>query len=461
MTQTAVRPVPGAPRAYHFPQFERHALDNGLTVWLVPLPGRALVSVHLLLDGGAAAEAESKAGIAALTAQLLVTGTRRLDATAFAEATERLGLEIGSESSWDSARASFGALTEQLEPALALLAEMIREPRLEEREFDRLKGERLADIMQARADPGRLADEMFLRSLYADGVPYRRPAAGGPETVGALTLDDARAHHATHYTPGSGHLIIAGAIQPDAAMKAASDQLGTWRGRGPGHRELDPTPAGGRRVLIVDRPGSVQSELRVGQVGIDRHDPRFFKALVMSTILGGMFWSRLNRRLREELGYTYGARAGFDPRRSAGPFLASAAVQTEVTAAALRELLRLLDQLREAPPEARELREAKDFMVGIFPLRFETTGGLASAIEPLAVYGLPDDYWQTYRGHLEAVTGDEVHRAAGELIQPDQLVILLSGDAARIRDDLVAADFGPVEVVSPDSTGPPPAASEG
>ena len=450
MTQTAVRPVPGAPRAYHFPPFERHALDNGLTVWLVPLPGRALVSVHLLLDGGAAAEAESKAGIAALTAQLLVTGTRRLDATAFAEATERLGLEIGSESSWDSARASFGALTEQLEPALALLAEMILEPRLEEREFDRLKGERLADIMQARADPGRLADEMFLRSLYADGVPYRRPAAGGPETVGALTLDDARAHHATHYAPGSGHLIIAGAIRPDAAMKAASDQLGTWRGRGPGHRELDPTPAGGRRVLIVDRPGSVQSELRVGQVGIDRHDPRFFKALVMSTILGGMFWSRLNRRLREELGYTYGARAGFDPRRSAGPFLASAAVQTEVTAAALRELLRLLDQLREAPPEARELREAKDFMVGIFPLRFETTGGLASAIEPLAVYGLPDDYWQTYRGHIEAVSADDVQGAAAELIQPNQLVILLSGDAARLQKELGEAKFGPVEAVSPD-----------
>nr|MDQ2933670.1 insulinase family protein [Chloroflexota bacterium] len=122
MTQSAVRPVPGAPRPYHFPQFERHALDNGLAVWLVPLAGRTLVSVHLVLDGGAAAEDEKKGGIASLTAQLLVTGTRRLDATQFAEATERLGLEFGSESSWDSARASFGALSEQLEPALALLA---------------------------------------------------------------------------------------------------------------------------------------------------------------------------------------------------------------------------------------------------------------------------------------------------------------------------------------------------
>ena len=135
MTEMATRPVPGAPRDYHFPPFERHALDNGLTVWLVPLPGRALVNVHLVLDAGAAAEDAASAGIASLTAQLLVTGTKRLDATRFAEATERLGLEIGSESSWDSARGSFGALSEQLPPALALLAEMIREPRLEEREF--------------------------------------------------------------------------------------------------------------------------------------------------------------------------------------------------------------------------------------------------------------------------------------------------------------------------------------
>ena len=459
MTETAVRPVPGAPRAYHFPQFERHALDSGLTVWLLPLPGRALVSVHFVLDGGAAAEDESKAGIASLTAQLLVTGTRRLDATQFAGATERLGLEIGSESSWDSARASFGALSAQLEPALALLGEMIREPRLDEREFERLKAERLADIMQSRADPGRLADEMLLRALYADGVPYRRPAAGGPETVATLTIDDARAHHATHYLPGRAHLIIAGAFEPDAALAAAGRMLGARSGSGPGHRTVEPTPAGGRRVVVVDRPESVQSELRVAQVGIDRQDPRFFNALVTSTILGGMFWSRLNRRLREELGYTYGARAGFDPRRSAGPFLASAAVQTEVTVDAIRELLRLLDQMREAPPEARELREAKDYLVGIFPLRFETTGGLAGALEPLAVYGLPDDYWQSYRGHIEAVSADDVHRTAGALIQPDQLVILVSGDATRLHDELVGAAFGPVEVLSPEPAAPPPATS--
>ena len=195
------RPAATTPRPYRFPDFERHRLDSGLSVWLVPLPERELVSVHLLTDAGAAAEEEDVAGIAALTAQLLVTGTERLDATAFAETTERLGIEVSSESSWDSARAGFVALGEHLDAGVALLAEMIRGPRLDPGEFDRLKAERLNDILQSRADPGRLADESFLRELYAEGVPYGRLSAGSPESVSALTVADARGFHATRYVP--------------------------------------------------------------------------------------------------------------------------------------------------------------------------------------------------------------------------------------------------------------------
>ena len=444
-TVNPMRPPAGAPRPYQFPDFERHRLSNGLTVWLVPLRGRELVSVHLLFDAGAAAEDEIHGGIAALTARLLVTGTRRLDAAAFAEATERLGLELSSESSWDSARAAFSALGTQLDPGLELLCEMVREPRLDEGEFERLKAERLADILQSRADPGRLADEMFLRSTYAEETPYRRPAAGAPETVEELTVDDARAHHAAHFAPSSAHLIIAGGFDPSAARLAAERQLGEWTGDARGHRRFDSAARDGRRVVLVDRPGAVQSELRVGHVGIDRHDPRYFHATVMAGLLGGTFGSRLNLRLREELGYTYGARAGFDPRRAAGPFTATAAVQTEVTVPAIGELLGQLDRMRETTPGDDELSDVKDFLIGVFPLRFETTGGVAGAIEPLAVYGLPDDYWQTYRQRIEEVSPADAHRAAEELIRPDELVILLTGDAARVRDDLTAAGYGPLE----------------
>jgi len=442
------RPVSAAPRPYRFPGFARHRLDNGLSVWLVPLPDRELVSVHLLTDAGAAAEDEPQAGIAALTAQLLVTGTQRLDASAFAETTERLGIEVSSESSWDSARAGFVALGEHLEAGLALLAEMIRTPRLDHGEFDRLKAERLNDILQSRADPGRLADESYLRELFAEGVPYGRLSGGSPETVESLTVDDARAFHATRYAPGTAHLILAGAFDEAAALAAIERQLGDWRGVASGHRTIEPRTRGGRRVVLVDRPGSVQSELRVGHLGIDRHDPRLFPATVMAALLGGVFGSRLNLRLREELGYTYGARCSFDPRRAAGPFTATAAVQTEVTADAIRELLGQLDRIRNEAPGETELAEVRDFLIGVFPLRFETTPGIAGAIEPLAVYGLPDDYWQTYRERIEAVRIADVQAVARELVRPDEALILLTGDASRVRDELERAAFGPLEVIA-------------
>ena len=442
------RPPAGAPRAYRFPGFVRHDLPNGLGVWLVPLADRELVSVHLLTDAGAAAEDEAQAGVAALTAQLLVTGTRGLDAAAFAEATEQLGIEVGSESSWDSARAAFVALGSHLDAGLELLADMVTAPRLDEGEFDRLKAERLNDILQARAEPGRLADERFLGEVFADGVPYGRLSAGRPETVEGLTVESARDFHASRYAPGVANVVIAGGFDPDDALATVERHLGGWTGEAPGHRTIEPRQRGGRRVVIVDRPGSVQSELRVGHLGIDRHDERYFPAMVLAALLGGVFGSRLNKRLREELGYTYGARCSFDPRRASGPFTANAAVQTEVTADAARELLAQLDRIREAPPAEDELAEVRDFLVGVFPLRFESTAGIAAAIEPLAVYDLPDDWWHGYRSRLEAVTRDDVQGVARELIRPDEALILVVGDASQVADELRAAELGPVEVVA-------------
>ena len=441
------RPPAGTPRPYRFPSFSSERLANGLTVWLMPIAGSTLVNVHLLLDAGAAAEDEPHGGIAALTAHLLVTGTQRLDASAFAEATERLGIEVSSESSWDSARAAFQSLPQHLDAGLALLAEMIQEPRFDDGEFERLKAERLADIIQSRAEPGRLADETFLLHAFDADTPYRRVSAGSPETVDVLTRADVVGFHAANYRPGLSHLVVAGSFDAASVLAAAEQHLGTWEGSGPGHRTFTPRAVGTRRVVIVDRPGSVQSELRVGHLGIDRFDPRYFPAIVMSTALGGTYWSRLNRRLREELGYTYGARCGFDPRRAAGLFTASTAVKTDVTAPSISELVAVLASATAAPFDEAELRDARNFQIGVFPLRFESTGGIAAAIEPIAIYGLANDFWQTYRDHIEAVASAEAQAAAVELIRPTELLILAVGDAAAIRESVEALDLGPLEVI--------------
>jgi predicted Zn-dependent peptidase len=448
-----LRPAPGTPRPYHFPHFTHDRLPNGLTVWTVPLPDRELVSVHLLVDGGAAAESEPEAGIAALAAETLVTGTRRLDGHAFAEATERLGIELHADSSWDVARAGFLALADRFAAGLELLAEMVREPRFDEGEFDRLREERLADILQARSEPGRLADEHFLRQCYPDGSPYGRLNAGTPETVEPLTVAQARAHHDRHWRPDHAHLVVAGPITAADARSAVEASFGDWAGTSPGHRSIPAADRGGRRVVVVDRPGSVQSELRVGHVGIARDEADYFPAIVMASLLGGTFSSRLNQRLREELGYTYGARAAFDPRRAAGPFIARAAVHTEVTADAVRETLAQLDGMQAAEPGADELREVTDFLVGVFPLRFETTGGAAAGIEPVAVYGLDHDWWATYRDRIEAVGPSEVHAAARSMLRPAEALVVLTGDADAVRPGLEAADLGPIEVIRPSDDG--------
>ena len=253
---TLARPAPGAPRPYRFPDFVRHRLPNGLGVWLVPLPDRELVSVHLLTDAGAATEEEGQGGVAALTAQLLVTGTRDLDAAAFAEATERLGIDVGSESSWDSARAGFAALGEHLEAGMELLADMVLAPRLDEGEFDRLKAERLNDILQARAEPGRLADERFLTEVYADDVPYGRLSAGRPETIEPLTVDDVRTFHASRYGPGVVDIIVAGAFEPDAALATIERLFGDWAGSGPGHRAIAPAARAATTLPIWMKPNA-------------------------------------------------------------------------------------------------------------------------------------------------------------------------------------------------------------
>jgi predicted Zn-dependent peptidase len=445
-----LRPASGIPRPYHFPHFSHDRLPNGLTVWTVPLPDRDLVSVHLLVDAGAAAESEAEAGIAALTAETLVTGTRRLDGHAFAEATERLGIELHADSSWDVARAGFLALGDRFAAGLELLAEMVREPRFDEGEFDRLREERLADILQARSEPGRLADEHFLRQCYPDGSPYGRLNAGTPESVEPLAVSQARDHHDRHWRPDRAHLIVAGPVTAAEARVEAEAALGDWEGTSPGHRTISATDRGGRRIVVVDRPGSVQSEIRVGHVGIARDHADYFPAIVMASLLGGTFSSRLNQRLREELGYTYGARAAFDPRRAAGPFTARAAVHTEVTADAVRETIALLEGMRASEPAVDELREVTDYLVGVFPLRFETTGGAAAGIEPVAVYGLDHDWWATYRDRIEAVGPREVHAAATDLLRPAEALVVLTGDADAVGPGLEAAALGPVEVVQPD-----------
>ncbi|HSL97782.1 MAG TPA: pitrilysin family protein [Candidatus Deferrimicrobiaceae bacterium] len=445
----ADRPRHSDPRPYSFPAFERLELPNGLGVIGVHLPGRGLASASLVIPAGAADEPEDRAGVTALMARALTEGTQQRNAVELTEAAERLGASIHAEAGWDGLSVSVDVPVARLGAALDLAAEVIAEPTFPEAEVERLRDERLNDLLQALADPRRRADDGFVETIYADGSPYRRPSGGTRETVERLDAAACREIHTRRLDPARMTLVIGGDLSGLDVVELATssfDRLGRS-----GAAEAPDTPSvavsGSERLIrILHRPGAVQTEIRIGHVGLPRRIADFHALSVMTAILGGLFNSRLNRKLREEKGYTYGAGAGFELRRAAGPFAVRAAVNTDVTVPAVVDVIAELERMRGGPVEDAELHAARDYLVGVFPLRFETPPAVVGAIAGLIVHGLPFDELERYRPSIEAVSQAEVLAAARSHVRPDEAAIVLVGDADAFLPTLEGAGLGPVVV---------------
>ncbi len=449
----STRPTPGEPRPYQFPSFERTVLANGLSILTVDLPGRPLLSAQLVYRNGAADEPAAEGGATVLSARALTEGTERYDAIALVEATERLGASLHADASWDAYTVGVEVPGTRLEPALDLLAEVVTHPTFPEEEVERIRDERLNDLLQARADARRRADEAFAATIYRDTSPYHRPSGGTKATVAPLDQSALARAWSRGLDPRRTTMVLAGDLEGIDPVRLIEARMAGWtRAEG----AVDPGPiaaratAGGRRLRLVDKPGAPQTEIRVGHVGVPRRIPDFHALSVLGAILGGLFNSRLNMKLREEKGYTYGAHAGFDLRRAAGPFAARAAVNTEVTAAALSDLVAELDRIRSERVSEAELRAARDFLIGVFPLRFETPGPIVQALSGMVVHGLPDDELATYRERIDAVGVDDVLQAARTHIHVDRAAAVLVGDASVIASSLEVVGFGPVEVIRDD-----------
>ncbi len=441
----AERPTPGTPRPYDFPTVQRTHLSNGLSIILADLPGRPLVSASLVLRNGAGDEPDGDAGATVLAARALTEGTKRFDAIALVEATERLGAAIHADAGWDAMSVGIDVPATRLEPALELLAEVVLHPTFPAAEVDRLRDERLNDLLQAEADPRRRADEAFSATIYTAGSPYRRPSGGTKPSVEGLDPGRLRAAYQRGLDPARSALVVGGDLTGIDVAAIAERLFGGWGsafGAGPSGHIVAEGAVRERFVRVLHRPGSVQTEIRIGHIGLPRRIADFHSLSVMGAILGGLFNSRLNTKLREEKGYTYGAGAGYDLRRAAGPFAARAAVNTEVTVPAIVDILAELDRIRDAPVDETELRLARDFLVGVFPLRFETPGPVVGALAGLVVHELPDDELARYRPAIEAVTIDAVQESARNHIRPDALAIVLVGDADAFGPELEAAGLG-------------------
>jgi len=444
------RPVPGTPRPFTFPAVEQGRLSGGLPVRFVHLPGRPLVTASLALPMGAVDEPAALGGSTVLAARSVTEGTRHRDALALVEAAERLGASLRAEASWDATVVSVEVPAERLAAALGLLAEVVREPAFPPREVERLRDQRLNDLLQAKADPARRADEVYLATVYDPASPYARPSGGLRDTVAGIDADAVASSWASWAGFDRAALVVGGDLAGIDLPAILEPLLGDLAPVADGAVRPIPTDAGrldGPVVRVVHRPGSVQSELRVGHRGLPRSAPDYHAVTVMSAILGGLFNSRLNMKLREEKGYTYGAAAGFDLRRHAGPFTARAAVNTDATAPALADLVAELRRMRDEAPSEAELRAARDYLVGVFPLRFETPGPVVAAVTGIVTYQLPDDELERYRPAIEAVTAGEVLAAARAHLDLERLGIVLVGDADAVTSSVEALGLGDLEVL--------------
>jgi len=451
------RPGAAAPRPYDFPDFTRTSLPNGLSVIACHLPGRPLLAAQLVIrgdaGGGATGEQAELGGVTVLTARAMTEGTARRSAVDLIEASERLGAEIGADAGWDSVAVSMEVPRSRLLPALGLLAEVALEPSFPEDEVERLRDERINDLLQAKADPRRRVERVYPETIFGATAPYRRPLAGTELTVPAVDRDAIVARHAALMRPDAATLVIAGDLEGLEVSSEAMAAFGGWSapaGVAPVPGGPSPAREGGRRIVVVDRPGSPQTELRIGHVGVARSTPDFHPISVLNAIVGGLFNSRLNNLLREARGYTYGINSSFDMRRHAGPFTVRCAVQTEVTVPAISDILGELVRIREGEVDEAELTIARDYLVGVFPLRFEAAAQVAGAITGLVVNGLPDDELDRYRPAIASVSPEQILAAAQTHIRPDAASIVMVGDAARFVDALRDAGLGDVEVVRDD-----------
>jgi zinc protease len=443
----ALRPTPGPPREYRFPAFERRTLENGLQIVVAPVTKLPLVTVAVLMDAGAVCDPAGREGTAELAAKLMVEGTVKSDGGELTERFERIGASIDAHADWDAAAVTMTVLVEHLSEAFDLLGEVIRTPAFRTREVERLKAERLAELLQLRTEPGGLADELFSRFLYSPTSRFAHSDGGDEKSVESIEREHILAFYEARYLPGSATVIVAGDVSVDQAEQLVRRALGEWKGGAASRIVGDDTPAKrARGVHIIAKSDASQSELRIGHVGIPRNHPDFFPVNVMNAVLGGLFNSRINLNLREVHGYTYGAFSSFLWRRQAGPFVVSTAVKSDITNAAAREILTEIDRMRAEPISDDELSLATSYLDGVFPIRFETTSAIAAALGTLVLHNLPEDYYDRYRERVRSITADQILSAARTYLHPDELQMVVVGDPAVIRAPLEALGFGTTTV---------------
>ena len=447
-------PTPKRSGPFRFPQIERRTLANGLEVRVVSHRNVPVVSSMLMVRGGTASDPPSRPGLTAFTTDLLDEGSGGRSAIEVSDHIARIGADLDVDVGPDSVVIGLTSLTRFLRPSLDLLAEMTTAPNLAESDIERVRKLRLERLRQLRDHAPAVAERALVRLLYRDH-PYGHLGLGNEAALAAVTVDELREFHRGGFTPKSATLIIAGDASADELFDTAEKVFDSWTAPADAptinrHAGQEPPPlVPEHRLAVVPRPGAAQSEIRIGHVCASRGTPDYHALVMLNMILGGQFMSRMNMNLRQDKGYTYGVRTGFDLRRGLGPFALQTSVQTEVTADAVRESLKELEDIRgRRPATQEELSLARASVTQGYPRGFETAQQVARSVTQLALHDLPDTYFEQFVPKIEAVTLADVSRVAGEYLDTARMVTLAVGDHDRIASTLTTLGLGEPVVLS-------------
>jgi predicted Zn-dependent peptidase len=449
------QPQPGTPSPWAFPAPERLTLANGLTVLHCHRPGQQLVAVEMLIDAPLAAEPAELDGVATILARAFNEGTDTLTAEQFAGELERAGATMDAHADHPCIRAVLEVPASRLERGLTLMADALRAPALPADEIERLVANRLDEIVHEQANPARRAAKALYAELFAAEDRLSRPRAGSAETVQRIDRDAVKAFYDAHVRPATSTMVLVGDLSGIDLPALLEATLGRWTGDQAAPSKVAAVTADDHgRVVIVDRPGSVQTQLLIGRTGPDRHHPAWSAQILGTYCLGGTLTSRLDRVLREEKGYTYGVRAFAQPLRSnaEGTGLAmlaiSGSVDTASTAPALADTWAILRTLAAEGLTDSEREEAVQFLVGVAPLKYETAGSVAATLADQVEQHLPDDFQAEVYRQLAELDTAAATAAVVAAFPPDRLVTVLVGDASVIAEDVKALGIGEVTVIS-------------
>jgi zinc protease len=433
-------------KPFALPKGDSFTLANGLTVIHNFNPALPLVAAELVVRSGSGANPAGQPGLASFTAQMLEEGTTSRTAPQIADELAQLGAFMTTGANADASIASVMSLKANFSQSLDVLADMVQHPAFPAEEIERSRSSRLGELSQERENAPAVAARIELAALYGDVHPYGSTELGNEVAVKAIGRADLAGFWQQHYVPGNAALVVSGDITREALKALAETRFGEWKGVASEQALLGPDQPTHARLILVDKPGAPQTAIRVAILGPDRKTPDFDALQVMNAALGGLFTSRINSNLREEKGYTYGTKSGFDYRRAPGPFAVAGSIRTDVTGVAVAEIFKEIRGMTSAPMGAAEMSNARNSQILSLPGRFETNQAIGASLANIFIYDLGLDYYVGLPARYAAVTAKQAQAVAAKYLQPKKMIVIAVGDKASIAAQFKPLKLGPAEL---------------